>query len=128
LRLQSFCCIVFRSSSSVTFRYRCVVLEVRVTQQKLNRPKVQTARQPAAGGFVPQVVPVQIDLRKLLANDPSARPGPRASKDPDDDKYIAAAIEGRARFLVAGDSDLLDLKEYDGIRIVSPRVFLDLLA
>ena len=49
-----------------------------------------------------------------------------ASKDPDDDKYIAAAIEGRARFVVAGDSDLLDLKEYDGIRIVSPRVFLDL--
>ena len=51
-----------------------------------------------------------------------------ASKDPDDDKYIAAAIEGRARFVVAGDSDLLDLKEHDGVRIVSPRVFLDLLA
>jgi len=25
-RFHSFCCIVFRSSSSVTFRYRCVVL------------------------------------------------------------------------------------------------------
>jgi putative PIN family toxin of toxin-antitoxin system len=48
-------------------------------------------------------------------------------KDPDDDKYIAAAIEGRAGFLVAGDADLLELKEYDGIRIVTPRVFLDLL-
>ena len=51
-----------------------------------------------------------------------------ASKDPDDDKYIAAAIEGRAGFVIAGDSDLLDLKEYNGIRIVNPRVFLDLLA
>jgi putative PIN family toxin of toxin-antitoxin system len=50
-----------------------------------------------------------------------------ASKDPDDDTYIAAAIEGRARFVVAGDSDLLDLKEHDGIHIVSPRVFLDLI-
>ena len=50
-----------------------------------------------------------------------------ASKDPDDDKYLAAAIEGRAGFVVAGDSDLLDLKAYDGIRIVSLRVFLDLL-
>ena len=49
------------------------------------------------------------------------------SKDPEDDKYSAAAIEGRAGFVVAGDSDLLELKEYDGIRIVSPRVFLDLL-
>jgi len=43
------------------------------------------------------------------------------------DKYIAAAIEGRAGFVVAGDSDLLDLKEFEGIRIVSPRVFLNLL-
>ena len=49
------------------------------------------------------------------------------SKDRDDDKYIAVAIEGRAGFLVAGDSDLLELREYDGIRIVSPRAFLDLI-
>ncbi len=51
-----------------------------------------------------------------------------ASKDPDADKYIAAAIEGRAGFIVAGDADLLNLKEYEGIRIVSPRAFLNLLA
>ena len=38
-----------------------------------------------------------------------------------------AAIEGRVGFVVAGDSDLLDLREYDGIRIVNPRAFLDLL-
>ena len=45
-----------------------------------------------------------------------------ASKDPDADKYLATAIEGRAQFVVAGDSDLLDLKEHAGIRIVSPRL------
>jgi putative PIN family toxin of toxin-antitoxin system len=49
------------------------------------------------------------------------------SKDPDDDKYIAAAIEGQAAFVVAGDSDLLDLREHEGIRFVSPRAFLNLL-
>jgi len=63
-------------------------------------------------------------LSHLVAGEPEFA---GASKDPDDDKYIAAAIEGRARFVVAGDSDLLDLKEYDGIHIVSPRVFLDFL-
>lgn len=63
-------------------------------------------------------------LSHLVVADPEFR---SASKDPDDDKYIAAATEGRAEFVVAGDSDLLDLKEYDGIRIVSPRVFLDIL-
>ena len=50
-------------------------LEVCVTQQKLNRPQVKAARQPTAGGLVPQIVPVQIDLRELLAIDPSSCPG-----------------------------------------------------
>jgi hypothetical protein len=31
---------------------------------------------------------------------------PRRSKDPDDDTYIAAAVEGRAVFVVTGDPDL----------------------
>jgi uncharacterized protein len=63
-------------------------------------------------------------LSNLVAGD---REFEGASKDPDDDKYVAAAVEGRVGFLVTGDSDLLDLKEYQGIRIVSPRVFLDML-
>lgn len=49
------------------------------------------------------------------------------SEDSDDDKYIAAAIEGRATFLVSGDPDLLDVKEHQGVRIITPRAFLDLL-
>ena len=49
------------------------------------------------------------------------------SEDPDDDKYIAAAIEGRAAFVVTGDPDLLDIGEHEGVRIVNPRAFLDLL-
>jgi len=51
-----------------------------------------------------------------------------ASTDPDDDKYLAAALEGRATLVVTGDPDLLALGEYEGIRIVSPRLFLGLLA
>jgi uncharacterized protein len=50
------------------------------------------------------------------------------SDDPDDDKYIAAAVEGRASFIVTGDPDLLAIKEHAGVRIVSPRRFLDALA
>jgi uncharacterized protein len=47
--------------------------------------------------------------------------------DPDDHKYLAAAIEGRAGFVVTGDRQLLGLKAYDEIRVLSPRAFLDLL-
>ena len=51
----------------------------------------------------------------------------RMSKDPDDDKYPAGAVEGRAGFIVTGDVDLLQLREYEGIQIVTPRAFLDRL-
>lgn len=48
--------------------------------------------------------------------------------DPDDDKYLAAALEGRAAFVVTGDLRFLALAEHEGVRVVSPRAFLDLLA
>ena len=63
-------------------------------------------------------------LAELVAGDYAAS---GASTDPDDDKYLAAALEGRATLVVTGDPDLLALGEYEGIRIVSPRVFLGLL-
>ena len=50
------------------------------------------------------------------------------SVDTDDDKYFAAAAEGSATLIVTGDPDLLTVKEFRGIRIVTPRVFLDLLS
>ncbi len=49
------------------------------------------------------------------------------SKDPDDDKYLAAAVEGRASFVVTGDPHLLAVGQHDGVRVLSPRAFLDLL-
>ena len=88
----------------------------------LNYPKV---RQYIRSGLDPELwFEDMVVLSHLVAGEHEFA---GASKGPDDDKYIAAAIEGRARFVVAADSDLLDLKETDGIRIVSPRVFLDLL-
>jgi predicted nucleic acid-binding protein len=50
------------------------------------------------------------------------------SEDADDDKYIAAAVEGGATLIVTGDPDLLIVKEYRDIRVVTPRAFLDLLS
>jgi len=50
------------------------------------------------------------------------------SKDPDDDKYVATAIAGRASFVVTGDPHLLTVGEYEGVRFVTPRSFLNLLS
>ncbi len=45
-------------------------------------------------------------------------------RDPSDDIYLIAAVEAEARFIVTGDSDLLDIEVYRGIRIVTAREFL----
>jgi uncharacterized protein len=40
---------------------------------------------------------------------------------------IACALAAQADYLVTGDQDMLVLGEHEGIRIVMPRQFLDLL-
>ena len=44
-------------------------------------------------------------------------------RDPDDDAILACALEARADYLVTGDVDLLELKVFKGIPIVTPRDF-----
>ena len=51
----------------------------------------------------------------------------QASRDPDDNRFIEAAVAGGADYLVTGDRDLLDLTEYEGIEIVTPARFLAIL-
>jgi putative PIN family toxin of toxin-antitoxin system len=64
-------------------------------------------------------------LAQFVAGDDELR---GVSADPDDDKYFAAAVEGSATLIVTGDPDLLAVKEYQGVRVVTPRTFLDLLS
>lgn len=47
------------------------------------------------------------------------------SRDPDDDRVLAAARLGRCEVLITGDKDLLVLGQFEGIPILSPRQFFD---
>lgn len=49
------------------------------------------------------------------------------SRDPKDDKFLAAAKAANAHYLISADRDLLDLKEYEGIQIVDVETFLQVL-
>jgi len=60
------------------------------------------------------VVPPTLDLKVI-------------KQDPTDDKYIIAAVQGNANYIVSGDKHLLALKEYQGIQIVTPREFVEIL-
>lgn len=48
-----------------------------------------------------------------------------ASRDKDDNKVIETALVGNAQFIVSGDKDLLVLEEYEKIKIVTPKNWLD---
>ena len=48
----------------------------------------------------------------------------RASRDLKDDKFLEAAVNGRANVIVTGDHDLLDLNPFRGIAILTPAHYL----
>jgi len=47
--------------------------------------------------------------------------------DPADTKYLVAGAEAKADFIISGDRHLKDLKMFEGIRILDPSTFLDLV-
>jgi uncharacterized protein len=46
-------------------------------------------------------------------------------RDPDDDNILAAAAAGNCEYIITGDNDLLELKQYGDIKIATPRGFAD---
>lgn len=52
---------------------------------------------------------------------------PAVSRDVKDDKVLAAAKAAQASYVVSEDRDLLDLGEYEGIKIITAREYLTLL-
>jgi len=46
-------------------------------------------------------------------------------RDPNDDFILECAVTGNADLIVTGDKDLLSLKSFRGIHLVTPRQYLD---
>lgn len=46
-------------------------------------------------------------------------------EDPHDDKFLECAINGKAKFIISGDKHLLRVSSYQGIKILTPRQFMD---
>lgn len=66
-------------------------------------------------------------LEELLAPARRVRIGRSLSgvcRDPNDDAILETAVAAGATFLVAGDKDLLSLKSFRGIAIVTPAEYL----
>ncbi|MFZ1324276.1 MAG: putative toxin-antitoxin system toxin component, PIN family [Candidatus Saccharimonadales bacterium] len=48
----------------------------------------------------------------------------KISRDPDDDKYIEAALLGHCNYIITGDNDLLVIGQYENIGMIKPADFL----
>lgn len=51
----------------------------------------------------------------------------KACRDPNDDQFLACAVEGGAAYIVSSDRDLLTIREYEGVCIINPGEFLIVL-
>jgi putative PIN family toxin of toxin-antitoxin system len=75
-------------------------------------------------GEAQQVVRAVRKDAELVSPAPLAKP---ICRDPDGDWVLATAAAGEVDVIVTGDKDLLVLKRFQSIPIVTPRGFLELL-
>lgn len=90
------------------FSSEAILLEL---QEKLEENKFGYSRE--------QVVNLISDIRSVIK---IVHPRKKVTvvRDPDDNKIIECALEARAEIVLSFDKDLLDLKEYLGIKIIHP--------
>jgi putative PIN family toxin of toxin-antitoxin system len=88
----------------------------------LTRPKLEQ-RLRATGAFPPDVA----GLSELADVVQSARPIVGVLRDADDHAVLEAAVAASVDYIVSGDAELLELGEFEGIRVLTPARFLVLL-
>lgn len=98
-------------SSEILDEYRRVGAELEKQHPKLR------------GTFEP-VVTLLAATATLVDAPPLAAP---VCADPDDDKFLAAAVAARATVIVSGDRHLRDVSGWRGISVLTPREFLEQL-
>lgn len=78
-----------------------------------------------SAGITPEVLLEKIISFSILLD---AQEQVTVCRDPEDDKVISCAIAANAQYIVTGDEDLLVLKKYKGIQIITTKEVLELLS
>jgi len=77
------------------------------TQKKLSDKKIVRA-------VIQETSVIMVPTKKLSI----------VKEDPDDNKIIGCALSGKADYIITKDNHLLKIKNYKGIKIVTPKEFL----
>ena len=68
------------------------------------------------------VLELLLKASEIVEGEALARP---VFDDPDDDKFIAAALSGGVDIIISGDKHLLKISGYSGITVFRPRAFVE---
>jgi putative PIN family toxin of toxin-antitoxin system len=82
----------------------------------LTYPKFKLTKREIGSVLNRELLPYAVQIK------PKARIN--AAVDPDDNKFIEAAVSGKAKFLISGDRDLLEVERVRNVQIISPSEFL----
>jgi uncharacterized protein len=95
------------------------LLKTSISEQEvmrvLQRPRIAPKIVPL---FVENVRQIFADSELVVITEPVT-----GCRDPDDDKFLELAINGRADVIISGDDDLLALDTFRGIPIITPAAF-----
>lgn len=87
------------------------VLEYKEIKEKIRNKDLEMKKAMFRIGVISQIVEVKSKIEAV-------------KEDPDDNKIIECAVDGGSEFIISKDKHLLKLKEYKGIKILSPEEFL----
>lgn len=103
-------------------QYQLICAEALLSElaEVMDRPKFQAKIQPRRKEDLLELVREKAQFVELPAGIGNV------CRDPKDEVYIVCAVVAQADFLVSGDQDLLDLKEHEGVKIISLPTFVQL--
>ncbi|HLH22654.1 MAG TPA: putative toxin-antitoxin system toxin component, PIN family [Chloroflexota bacterium] len=115
---------ILQAGRAHQFRWITSIVIIDEVTRALSRPRLQRKY---------RVGPADVDrVRELLEQHPIVSPitvqVQGIATHPEDDLILATAASVQAEYLVTGDQQLQRLGSYQGVQIVSPRQFLDVLS
>ena len=92
-------------------------------QKALNYKHIQTISKMA----INDVEEIISDFRQFSQLVTPKEPINVIKRDPSDNKFLECAQEGNAHYIISGDIHLLEIENFEGIQILTPKAFLTLL-